>query len=102
MLACDNDSSPLASVQDGLRSAVTPEQVARVVTGISVIGEACRALQGAGWQATLAGNRITVDNAVFAQLITASTSRWGPVEATWTIRSISGAPPVWMVGAGST
>ncbi|MDT7761765.1 MAG: hypothetical protein QOC63_1185, partial [Mycobacterium sp.] len=47
------------------------ERVAKVVSGFSVIGEARNALSAAGWTATIAANRITVDEDVLAQFIPA-------------------------------
>jgi hypothetical protein len=75
------------------------ERVAKVVSGISVIGEAQNALSTAGWTATISANRITVDDDVLAQLIPAKVGTFGLVNARWVIYSIAGADPVWIVGA---
>lgn len=77
----------------------TAEQVARVVAGIPAIGRACEALLGAGWRASIAGNRITVNDEVHAQFIGAGIGRAGGVDPTWVIYAITGVPPVWVVGA---
>jgi hypothetical protein len=77
----------------------TVERVAEVVVGIPVIGEACNALRRAGWRTTLAGNRITVNDEVFAQFIGVTVSRFGPVDARWVIYHFAGTPPVRIVGA---
>lgn len=77
----------------------TAEQVARVVAGIPTIGKACEALIRAGWPASIAGNRITVDDEVLAQFIGSSIGPAGGVDATWVIYAIAGSPPVWVVGA---
>ena len=77
----------------------TAEQVAGVVAGIPVIGTACDALTTAGWRASIAANRITVNDEVLAQFIGAGMGRDGGVEATWVIRTIAGTAPVWVVGA---
>jgi len=80
------------------QNTVTAEQVARVVAGIPAIGEACEALKKAGWRASIAGNRITVDDDVFARFIGATAGAHGSVEASWVIYRIAGTPPVWIVG----
>ena len=41
---------------------LTTEQVAKVVAGVSPIGVARNALEQVGWNATIAGNRITVND----------------------------------------
>jgi hypothetical protein len=78
---------------------LTAERVAGLVAGISVIGEACEALRNAGWRASIAGNRITVNDEVFAQFIGANVGALGDVDARWVIYRIAGTPPVWIVGA---
>jgi hypothetical protein len=76
------------------------EQVAKVVAGIPTIGEACDALRKAGWRAGIAGNRITVNDKVFAQFIGATVGGFGGIDARWVVNRIAGTPPVWIVGAG--
>ena len=78
---------------------LTAEQVAGVVAGIPAIGEACDALKKAGWRASIAGNRITVNDEVFAHFIGASVGALGGTDARWVIYRIVGTPPVWVVGA---
>ena len=96
--------------RDGIRTAgvarpqkdentLTVEQVAGVVAGIPAIGKACYALRKAGWRATIAGNRITVNDEVFAQFIGRGCRPAGGVDARWVIYRIAGTPPVWVVGA---
>jgi hypothetical protein len=51
---------------------LTTEQVAKVVAGVSPIGVARNALEQVGWNATIAGNRITVNDEVAAQFIGAT------------------------------
>jgi hypothetical protein len=94
--ATDRDTSVL--LPEG-HCGVTAEQVATVVAGIPAIGRACEALKNAGWQTGIAGNRITVDDEVFAQFLGPTVGAYGAVEATWVIYSIAGTPPVWIVGA---
>ena len=78
-----NDNSP------------TPDEVAQTVAGIPTIGEARVALMNAGWRATIAGNRITVNDGVFAQFFGAG----GGVDANWVVFEIAGTPSVRVVGA---
>jgi hypothetical protein len=75
------------------------EQVARVVAGILAIGQACDALTRAGWRASIAGNRITVNDDVLVEFIGAGIGGAGGVEARWVIYGVAGARPVWIVGA---
>jgi hypothetical protein len=75
------------------------EQVAGVVAGISTLGEACDALSKAGWRASIAGNRSTANDEVFAQFIGATVGSPGGIAARWVIYRIAGTPPVWVVGA---
>jgi hypothetical protein len=86
---------PTRAERDAL---TTVERVAKVVSGIAVIGEARNALSTAGWTATIAANRITVGDDVIAQLIPAKTGTYGPISGRWVIYSIGGADPVWIVG----
>ena len=78
---------------------LTTEQVAKVVAGVSPIGVARIALEQAGWNATIAGNRITVNDEVVAQFIGATAGPSGGVDGRWVIYRIAGTPPVWIVGA---
>jgi len=77
---------------------ITAEQVAGVVAGIPTIGDACGALKNAGWRASIAGNRITVNDEVFAQFVGAAIGAAGGA-ASWVIYGIAGTPPIWVVGA---
>jgi hypothetical protein len=92
-------------LQNGDLDAVTPtdeiptvEKVGRVLSGISLIGEARNALERAGWRATIAANRVTVNEEALAQLIPATVRSFGAVDGYWVIYAISGARPVWIVG----
>ncbi len=62
------NSSP---VNDARPVEPTAEQVADVVADIPAIGVARDALQQAGWSATIAGNRITVNEDVLVHFISA-------------------------------
>jgi hypothetical protein len=92
----DRDTSVLLPED---QNTVTSEQVARVVAGIPAIGEACEALKKAGWRASIAGNRITIDDDLCAQFIGAAAGALGGVEARWVIYRVAGTPPVWIVWA---
>lgn len=78
---------------------LTSEQVAGGVAGIPAIGAACDALRKVGWRASIAGNRITVNDEVFSQFIGATVGAFGGIDAMWVIYRIAGAHPVWIVGA---
>lgn len=60
-------------------------QVAEVVSGRITIGAACEALRAAGWQSTIAGNRITVGNTVFVQFITGTSDTSDGLAARWLV-----------------
>ena len=83
----------------GPENTPTAEGVAAVVSGMPAIGNACDALRRAGWRASIAGNRITVNDEVLAQFIGAGVGRAGHVDATWVVYAIAGSRPVWIVGA---
>lgn len=53
---------------------VDPERVAAVICRTTTVGGACKALAEAGWESSLAGNRITVEDRVFARYI--GRERW--------------------------
>jgi hypothetical protein len=77
----------------------TIEGVASIVAGYSIVGEAQHALIAAGWNATIAANRITVGEDILAELIPATTGTYGLISARWVIYSVTAARPVWVVGA---
>jgi hypothetical protein len=74
------------------------DQVAGVVADIAVIGAACNALRGAGWRATIAGNRITVEDVVFAQFIGTALDAYGDNRARWLVYEIAGTAAVGLRG----
>ena len=49
--------------------------------------------------ATIAGNRITANDEVVAQFITATVDSLRAVDPRWVIYWITGTPPVWVVGS---
>lgn len=61
------------------------KQVARVVATTPAIGAACDVLRRAGWRATIAGNRITVEDSVFAQFVGTTADSLGNVHARWMV-----------------
>jgi hypothetical protein len=65
------------------------KQVARVVAATPAIGAACDALRKAGWRATIAGNRITVEDSVFAQFVGTAVDSLGGVHARWMVYGIA-------------
>jgi len=94
------DTAATEPVEPGsTEKEITTEKVAQIVAGIAVIGEAQSALQKAGWRATIAGNRITANDEIFAQFIAPSAGPSAARDARWVIYSITGNPPVWIVGA---
>jgi hypothetical protein len=74
---------------DGRIAASTAERVADVVAGILAIGVARDALRRAGWTASIAGNRITVDDEVFVHFVGTA----GPAVVT-DVRGCPGQQPV--------
>jgi hypothetical protein len=95
----ETTSTTLAARLGDQTNMLTVEQVAAVVAGNHVIGEACDALKNAGCHARIAGNRITINDEMFAQFLGATVGPLGNTGATWVIYRTSGAPPVWVVGA---
>lgn len=61
----------------------TVKRVADIMAGVPTIGGACAALRAAGWQSSIAGNRITVDDRIFARYI--DPSALGPSEPRWLV-----------------
>jgi len=86
------------------QNLLTAEEVAGVVSGIPTIGQACDALRKAGWSASIAGNRITVNHPgraraydgdeVFALFIGGRGGPLGDLGARWMIYTITGTPPI--------
>lgn len=82
------------------RGGVSVDGVASVVAGIPAIGIALRALEAAGWHATIAGNRITVDEQVLVQFVAPTVGRFGRIGATWMIHAVTEASQTLIVGTG--
>lgn len=96
-------SSPIASClprpEDPPAGArLSAETVAGLIAGVPLIGMARAALERAGCSATIAGNRITVNDEICAQCIPSSPSPTGAVDPYWVVHALSGAAPVWIVG----
>jgi hypothetical protein len=74
------------------RVVITTEQVARTINGISAIGHARNVLERAGFTATIAANRITVNQEITAHLISANGNSW------WQVYTAHNRRPLWIVG----
>jgi hypothetical protein len=61
----------------------TVKRVADIMAGVPTIGRACDALRAAGWHSSIAGNRITVDDRIFARYI--GPGPFGPSEPRWLV-----------------
>lgn len=57
------------------------------------------ALRREGWRASIAGNRITVNDELLAQFIGTGIGPAGGVDARWVIYRIAGMQPVGVVGS---
>lgn len=73
--------------------ALKARQVAEIVAGSSTIGSACGALRLAGWHASIAGNRITADDEVYAQFISVGVG--DTYSASWMVYAPS-VDPIWL------
>ena len=95
----DATSATVVAHPEDRAKMLTAEQVAGVVAGIPAIGWACDALKKAGWRASISGNRITVNDEVFAQFIGTTVGALGGIDARWVVYRIAGTPPLSVVGA---
>ena len=75
---------PLLSIAD----------VAEVVRTAPSIGYAYHACRSAGWRAVIAGNRVTVNERVFAQYVGVGPA--GQTTATWMIHAAGEGAPIWI------
>ena len=78
----------------------TVDVVASVVAGVTMIGQARDALRKAGWTATIAANRITVNDEVVAHLVPALVSGSNSPGASWFVGSVTGKSMIRIVRAG--
>ena len=93
------DAIPVAVGSPTEKIPPSAERVARVVEAIPAIGAACDALRKAGWRATIAANRITVEDAVFVQFIGTSVDALGDAHARWMVYGIAGTAADGMRGS---
>lgn len=71
-----------------------------MIAGSAGVSAACRALEGAGWRSSAAGNRVMVNDRVFARFIAGNGSgQPGPVDDTWLVYGIGDQPLVRIVTA---
>lgn len=84
----DTDLRPALATADG---------VAAVIAGVPTIGAACQAIEAAGWRSSVAGNRITVNDRVFARYIDQVGGDAEPPEARWVVYGIGERPVVRIV-----
>lgn len=94
------DQSTINQSTTTRRGGVSVDGVANIVAGIPAIGIALRALEAAGWHATIAGNRITVDEQVLVQFVAPTVGRFGRIGATWMIHAVTEASQTMIVGTG--
>lgn len=73
---------------------LSAQEVAEVVASAPSIGSAYHACRGAGWRAVIAGNRVTVNERVFAQYVGAGPA--GNGSATWLVHATGDASPIWV------
>lgn len=101
LLGCVNPGRPSVERRPDDAAAdpeLSAEKVAGLIAGVPLIGMARAALERAGCSATIAGNRITVNDEVCAQYIPSNPSPTGAVDPYWVVYALSGATPVWIVG----
>ena len=91
----------LNPAEAGVDGTPTTEQVAAVVSGAGTIGAACNALRCQGWKSIIAGNRITVDDRIFARFIDESVGMEATAAPRWVVYGLGSRPQVWIVGAQS-
>ena len=84
----DDDSGAAEAPQKPDALALV-ESVEQVVSGFSIIGHACNALRAAGWSTKITANRITVDDAIEAQLIPSRFGTDGLTDARWVVSQIA-------------
>jgi len=72
-------------------------EVAKIVAAAPSIGYARHALETLGWRAVIAGNRITVNERVFAQYVGVLAASQG--QAMWMVHALEDATPIWVSGA---
>ena len=93
--------SQAAASSDHDDSAVRARDVARVIEYVECIGLVCSALRQVGLNATIAGNRITVNNEVFVQYCGARIDQAGVHRATWAVFGLNGDGPYFSAAEGT-
>lgn len=93
-------SSEVGAKESAADGVPTAERVAALVSGIGTIGAACNALKAEGWNSVIAGNRITIDDRIFARFIDESVGMDAGSAARWVVYGIGDRPAVWIVGTG--
>lgn len=89
-------SAITTAAEAGVGNSPSAKKVAALIAGVACIGTACETLRNAGWRSTIAGNRITVNDRVFARYIDAGADNDG---ARWLVYGIGDQPPVCIVAA---
>lgn len=93
---CGGRPAPEATGPGG---PATAEKVAGLIAGLPTIGRACAALRAAGWRSQIAGNRITVEDSVFARYIDQGPGPSGLGDAKWVVYGVGECPAVRIVPA---
>jgi len=91
-----NASPALAGEGSG---SPTAEQVAAIVLSTYTIGAACNALRSEGWHSTITGNKITVNDEVFARFIDESVGMDADSAPRWVVYGTTAHPAIWVIGA---
>lgn len=76
--------------------ALSAAVVAKIVAAAPSIGYARHALESVGWRAVIAGNRITVNECVFAQYVGVLAASQG--RPMWMVHALEDVAPIWVSG----
>ena len=79
----------------------TADGVAAVIAGVPSIGLARQAIEDAGWRSSVAGNRITVNDRVFARYIEQAGDQPDLADPRWVVYGIGERPVVRIVASGN-
>jgi hypothetical protein len=90
------NTNPAPSVEGP--GSPTAEQVAAVVLRTYTIGAACNALRSEGWQSTITGNKIAINDQVFARFIDESGGADADAAPRWVVYGTSAQPAIWVIG----
>lgn len=86
-----------ADLEPEMGPVLSAAEVAKIVAAAPSIGYARHALETLGWRAVIAGNRITVNERVFAQYVGVLAASQG--QAMWMVHALEDATPIWVSGA---